>query len=81
MTRLRVAGLARDRGCDLPITQAELADATGLSTVHVNRTLQDLRVQGLIEIGGGTLVVPDWEGLKRAAGFDPAYLHPFAEAV
>ena len=42
VTRLRAAGLARDRGCGLPITQAELADATGLSAVPVNRTLQEL---------------------------------------
>ncbi len=77
-TRLRAAGLAKGRGCDLPVTQAELADATGLSAVHVNRTVQALRRDGLIELRGAAFLALDWEGLKRAAGFDPTYLHQLA---
>src|SRR5215203_3975018 len=46
--RLRAVGLINGQAFEMPITQAELGDATGLSTVHVNRTLQDLRGHGLI---------------------------------
>ena len=59
----------------MPITQAELADATGLSTVHVNRTMQELRASGLIKTQGGRVIIEDWEGLQKAAEFDPNYLH------
>lgn len=48
---------------------------TGLSTVHVNRTLQNLRGAGLIELRGRTLVIPDLPGLMRASLFSPDYLH------
>lgn len=81
-TRLRAAGLAGDDGSyALPLTQAELADATGLSVVHVSRTLQELRATGLVEFRGGTLAVRDWERLKRRGGFDPGYLHQLADAA
>ena len=72
--RLHSAGLA-GHAHELPLTQLVLADALGLTPVHVNRTLQWLRGEGLIEFGGGSLTVRDWPGLKRAGGFDPAYLH------
>jgi CRP-like cAMP-binding protein len=75
VVRMRAVGLTQDDTCDLPITQAELADATGLSTVHVNRVLQELRGDGLIRLAGGTLTVLDWDGLKKAGDFDPTYLH------
>lgn len=41
----------------------------------INRVLQDLRGNGLIVLRGGLLSIPDWEALKNAAEFDPAYLH------
>ena len=75
VTRMRAVGLAQDHTCDLPITQSELADATGLTTVHVNRVLQELRGDELIKLAGGTLTVLDWDGLKKAGDFDPTYLH------
>jgi CRP-like cAMP-binding protein len=75
VTRLRAAGLSDGVTCDLPITQTELADATGLSAVHVNRSVQNLRKDGLISFRAGSLTVMDWSGLVQAAGFDPAYLH------
>jgi CRP-like cAMP-binding protein len=83
MTRLRAMDLAQGDTCELPVTQAELADATGLSAVHTNRTLQELRAEGLIRLEGRVLTALDWEGLKGAGGFDPAYLHlhPFAAAA
>jgi hypothetical protein len=52
-----------------------LADALGISNVHVNRVLQDLRGQGLISLYGSSLKVLDWEGLKEVGEFDPTYLH------
>jgi CRP-like cAMP-binding protein len=73
--RARAVGLTHDNTVELPITQAELGDALGLSAVHVNRVLQQLRGEGLIVSRGRTLVILDWEGLERAGDFDPAYLH------
>jgi hypothetical protein len=67
--------LADGHVCELPITQSELADATGLSTVHVNRTLQALRRKKLIKWKDGELEVLDWEGLREAGDFDASYLH------
>jgi CRP-like cAMP-binding protein len=75
VVRLRAVGLADRDGCDLPITQSEFGDALGLSTVHVNRVLQELRGAGLIVLKGSILSVLDWDGLKAAGDFDPAYLH------
>jgi CRP-like cAMP-binding protein len=75
LVRLRAVGLAEDHVCDLPITQSEFADAVGLTTVHVNRVLQQLRADGLIQTQGTRLKIPDWEKLKEAGEFDPMYLH------
>jgi CRP-like cAMP-binding protein len=75
LVRLRAVELVEDHAFTLPVTQAELGDAFGLSTVHVNRVLQDLRRDGLISLHGGCLKVLDWEGLQRASEFDPTYLH------
>jgi len=75
MVRLRAVGLAEDHACELPMTQIELADATGISTVHVNRTLQELRGDNLITLRGEKLTVLDWDKLKEPADFDPTYLH------
>ena len=73
--RLRAVGLANGDTCDLPITQSEIADATGLSTVHVNRTLQELRGSGLISLRGRELGIPDLAALRRASFFNAGYLH------
>jgi CRP-like cAMP-binding protein len=75
MTRLEAVGLVQDRTCSLPMTQPELADALGLTPVHVNRTLGSLREAGLITLRSRRLTVNDWEGLTAAAEFDPTYLH------
>lgn len=75
VVRLRAVGLANGDGCDLPITQSEFGDALGLSTVHVNRVLQELRGAGLIVLKGSALSVLEWDGLRTAGDFDPAYLH------
>lgn len=68
-------GLALDHSIELPLTQTELSDALGLTAVHVNRVLQRLRSEGLIDLGGGILSIPDIGKLGKAAGFDANYLH------
>jgi CRP-like cAMP-binding protein len=60
---------------DFPITQEQLADATGLTSVHTNRTLQGLRKDGLIELGARSLKVLDWEELCDVGDFEELYLH------
>ena len=72
--RLCGVGLARDNGYDLKIRQGELADALGLSTVHVNRVLQNLRRTGLIRWAEGSLAIGDFSALARLAEFEPSYL-------
>jgi len=73
--RLEVVGRVHARRCDFPLTQNDLADATGLTSVHVNRTLQELRKDGLIELERKQLHILDMERLKRVALFNANYLH------
>ena len=73
--RLDVAGFAEDFGYDLPMTQEQLADATGLTAVHVNRVLMALSREGLIERHRRHIRIPEWERLRRVAGFSEVYLH------
>lgn len=75
VTRMRVVGLASDHSVRLPLTQEDVGDALGLSTVHVNRVVQQLRADGLITWESRVLTVNDWEGLREAGEFDPTYLH------
>lgn len=80
MARMKAVGLSDGQTCMLPITQGDIADATGLSAVHVNRTLQGLRGEGLLEVGSGSVAVLSWRRLQEAAEFDPTYLHLRTEA-
>ena len=73
--RLEAVGLVEANSFALPVTQAELGDATGLSTVHVNRTVQELRAAGLITMEGGRVTIEDVRRLRSAGDFDPTYLH------
>jgi CRP-like cAMP-binding protein len=75
LVRLRSVGLVSDDSYEMPATQAELGDAFGLSTVHVNRILQELRREGLIVFKNKRVTIPDLDRLKEAAGFDAAYLY------
>ena len=59
----------------LPLTQEHIADATGLTSVHTNRTIQTLRREGLISLASGRLVVHDWSGLRSIGDFTELYLH------
>ena len=73
--KLEAVGLASDHHYRLPITQAELGDALGLSTVHVNRSLQAMRGNGLITLKGSELIIHNPDELMRVAEFDRTYLH------
>jgi CRP-like cAMP-binding protein len=73
--RLKAVGLAAGLRFDLPITQNHLAEANGLSLVHLNRTLQEMRREGLIELADRQLRIIDLDRLKQAALFNSNYLH------
>lgn len=75
MVRMKAVGLCHDLCCDFPVTQADLAEATGMTAVHVNRTIQELRARNLIVWKGRELKVPDLVALKQAGLFNPNYLH------
>lgn len=73
--RLAAIGGATSHSIPWPMTQVELADALGMSAVHANRTLQELRQASLVTVDRQTLSIHDWPKLKMLAGFDPSYLH------
>ncbi len=73
--RLGAVGLADEQGYKLAISQAELAECLGLTPVHVNRVLRELRERGLVEFRNGRVSFQDLSGLKRLAEFDPGYLY------
>jgi len=73
--RLTAQQLAADGIFELPMTQEQLADATGLTAVHVNRVLQALQREGLIERDRRMIRFPSWERLSEVADFNPRYLH------
>jgi CRP-like cAMP-binding protein len=73
--RLDVEGLAVDYGYELPMTQEQLADAVGLTPVHVNRTLKALEAEGLILRSKRAISFPDWKRLRLVGDFNHRYLH------
>ena len=73
--RLGLVGLADDAGYALPLTQTDLAECLGLTPVHVNRTLKELREGGLVEFRGGRVTIANLDGLRRVGEFDDSYLY------
>jgi len=73
-TRLHAGTGANDFAFDLPIKQAQLAEATALTAVHVNRTLQSLRSDGLLDWRQRVIRIRNWEALTKRAEFDATYL-------
>ena len=73
--RLDVVGRARSDGFEFPLTQRELAECLGLTVVHANRTIQELRRRGLVELENRQLTILDRRGLEGLAEFDPSYLY------
>jgi CRP-like cAMP-binding protein len=73
--KLQAVGLTKDHSCHFPITQSVIGDALGLSTVHVNRSLMELRGKGLIKLEKQVLTILKRDELRGEGGFDPLYLH------
>jgi CRP-like cAMP-binding protein len=73
--RLESRGLATRQGFELPMTQEQLADATGLTSVHVNRVLKGLEADGLISRQRRHIQYADWRALQDAGDFSRRYLH------
>lgn len=74
--RMRVAGLGQQTDYEMPLTQEQLADATGLTPVHVNRTIKALELDGLIKrVGPRFITIGDWRKLAEAGDFNSGYLH------
>jgi CRP-like cAMP-binding protein len=73
--RLEIVGLSDGMYYDLPLTQAEVADCLGITPVHCNRVMQELRERKFIEWKGGRVSILDKNGLEKIADFDPAYLY------
>ena len=73
--RLRAIGLVSGGTMTMPITQVEIADALGLSPVHMNRMVKELRARGLVTIDGQSVSILDREALARLGDFDPLFLH------
>lgn len=74
-------GLAAEGELLFPLTQVVLADALGLTPVHVNRVLRKLRTEGVMELGRGKLIIADPKKLSRIAGFHDNYLHRRVNAL
>jgi CRP-like cAMP-binding protein len=77
LTRLRVVGLADENSYRMPLTQELIGDALGLSVPHVNRTLRQLRDDGLVTIGEQRVVINDIDALSALADFETSYLSQF----
>jgi CRP-like cAMP-binding protein len=73
--RMKAVGLAGNGILEFPVTQTETADALGLSTVHVNRTMKSLSRKRLISYENHRIAILDWQALQRAGQFEPGYLH------
>jgi CRP-like cAMP-binding protein len=73
--RLQALGLAPGDRFELPMTQLDIADALGLTPVHINRVVQELRREGLLELRKQSVFLPDVPRLKELGDFDDLYLH------
>ncbi|HEX8641908.1 MAG TPA: Crp/Fnr family transcriptional regulator [Allosphingosinicella sp.] len=73
--RLGLVGLTAGLEYDLGLTQADLGECLGLTSVHINRTLKELRERALVAFRGGRVAIGDLGGLQRVAEFDPGYLY------
>ena len=73
--RLEIVGLGDDQSNALPLTQTDIAECMGLTNIHVNRTLKQLREEQLVDFQGGRVTILDHAGLRRVGEFDPSYLY------
>jgi CRP-like cAMP-binding protein len=74
-TRLAIVGRVQDHGFALPMNQTELSECIGLTVVHTNRVLRELRERGMVEFVRGQVVIRNMAALKTFAEFDPGYLY------
>jgi CRP-like cAMP-binding protein len=72
--RLETAGFGARHAFDLPMTQDQIADAVGITAVHLNRTMQDLRSTSIFSFNGGLVEISDWSAFAAIADFDPTYM-------
>lgn len=72
--RMEKAGLGSRVSFELPVVQSQLADALGMTPVHMNRIMRALRAEGLIVVRGRRIEIPNWAAITNAAGFDDGYL-------
>ena len=79
--RFKVVGLTEGYDFPFPVTQQELGDTLGISPVHVNRVLQDLRAQRVIQFDGKIGSILDWNRLVEIGQFDDKHLHLQDEAM
>ncbi len=75
VTRMKAIGLSDGVTCGLPLNQPEMGDVLGLSTVHTNKKLRELKRERLVEVRANQIRILDWGGLCQRADFDPNYLH------
>ena len=73
--RFQIVGMTDATGYTLRMTQTDIAECTGLTSVHVNRTLKELRERGLVEFRNSRVEIPNLRALAAAGEFDPAYLY------
>ena len=79
--RLEAVGLGEQCNYELPMTQEQIADTVGLTTVHVNRTLKSLDSEGLISRSKRSVVINDWKRMSETGDFNPLYLHLPGQAL
>lgn len=79
--RLNMVGRSRSDGFEFPLTQRELAECLGLTVVHANRTIQELRRRGLVEVANKRVTILNRPGLEGVAEFDPTYLYLDGPAI
>ena len=77
--RQEEAGLCEGPDYEWPMTQEQIGDATGLTSVHVNRTVQRMRIDGLISTSKQHVTITDWPSLQKAGDFSRGYLHQAAK--
>jgi CRP-like cAMP-binding protein len=73
--RLDAVGRMSKNSYEFPLTQREVSECLGLTVVHANRTIQELRRRGLVELENRRLTIVDRRGLEGVGQFDPAYLY------
>jgi len=73
--RLGLVGLVQNDSYDFPLTQVELGECLGLTAVHVNRTIQELRRQGVVDLERRRVTIRDLKALESIAEFDSRYLY------